>query len=150
MVDYNKTKKELLQLYKEAKDAYYTGEEIMSDIEFDELEEFLGLSNKSKVGTRHNEKYTERHPVIMGSLSKVQVKENKNGIIDWDDIFTDTKSYMFKYRASSFIVTPKFDGLSFEAYIQFDPENNTHHIISISSRGPLENAGKPFASGNVR
>ena len=49
MVDYNKTKKELLQLYKEAKDAYYTGEEIMSDIEFDELEEFLGLSNKSKV-----------------------------------------------------------------------------------------------------
>ena len=45
----------------------------------------------------YNEKYTERHPVIMGSLSKVQVKENKNGIVDWDDIFTDTKSYMFKY-----------------------------------------------------
>ena len=138
MVDYNKTKKELLQLYKEAKDAYYTGEEIMSDIEFDELEEYLGLSNKSKVGTRHNEKYTEKHPVIMGSLSKVQVKENKDGIIDWDDIFTDTKSYMFKYSASSFIVTPKFDGLSFEAYIQVDPQNNVHRVISISSRGDGE------------
>lgn len=138
MVFNNYNKKELLQLYKEAKDAYYTGEEIMSDIEFDELEEFLGLSNKSKVGTRHNEKYTERHPVIMGSLSKVQVKENKEGIVDWDDIFTDTKSYMFKYRASSFIVTPKFDGLSFEAYIKVEPGNGVHNVISISSRGDGE------------
>ena len=30
-------KKELLELYKRAKEAYYTGEEIMSDLEFDEL-----------------------------------------------------------------------------------------------------------------
>lgn len=134
--DYNE--KELLQIYKNAKDAYYNGEEIMSDIEFDELEEYLGLSNKSKVGTRRNEKYTIKHPVLMGSLSKVQVKENKDGIIDWDDIFTDTKSYMFKYRASSFIVTPKFDGLSFEAYIQVEPGNGVHRVISISSRGDGE------------
>ena len=71
----NYNEKELLQIYKQAKDAYYNGEEIMSDIEFDELEEYLGLSNKSKVGARRNEKYTINHPVLMGSLSKVQVKE---------------------------------------------------------------------------
>lgn len=134
----NYNKKELLQLYKEAKDAYYTGEEIMSDIEFDELEEYLSLSNKSKVGARHNEKYTIKHPVLMGSLSKVQVKENKEGIIDWDDIFTDTKSYMFKYRASSFIITPKFDGLSFEAVIKVNPGLIPQDVISISSRGDGE------------
>ena len=39
-MDFNKySEKELLQIYKQAKDAYYNGEEIMSDIEFDELEE---------------------------------------------------------------------------------------------------------------
>ena len=96
-MDFNKySEKELLQIYKQAKDAYYNGEEIMSDIEFDELEEYLGLSNKSKVGARRNEKYTVKHPVLMGSLSKVQVKENKDGFIDWEQIVNDIKSYIFK------------------------------------------------------
>ena len=129
--DYNK--KELLQLYKEAKDAYYTGEEIMSDIEFDELEEYLGLSNKSKVGARRNEKYTIKHPVLMGSLSKVQVKENKDGVIDWEEIVNDIESYIFKYNASSFIITPKYDGLSFEAVIKVNPGLITQDVVSISS-----------------
>lgn len=134
--DYNK--KELLQLYKEAKDAYYNGEEIMSDIEFDELEEYLGLSNKSKVGSRHNEKYTIKHPILMGSLSKVQVKENKDGVIDWEQIINDTKSFIFKYKASSFIVTPKYDGLSFEAVIKVNTDLITQDVVSISSRGDGE------------
>ena len=134
--DYNK--KELLQLYKEAKDAYYTGEEIMSDIEFDELEEYLGLSNKSKVGARRNEKYTIKHPVLMGSLSKVQVKENKDGVIDWEEIVNDIESYIFKYNASSFIITPKYDGLSFEAVIKVNPGLITQDVVSISSRGDGE------------
>lgn len=134
----NYNEKELLQIYKQAKDAYYNGEEIMSDIEFDELEEYLGLSNKSKVGARRNEKYTIKHPVLMGSLSKVQVKENKDGVIDWEEIVDDIKSYIFKYRASSFIVTPKYDGLSFEAVIKVNPGLITQEVVSISSRGDGE------------
>lgn len=138
-MDFNKySEKELLQIYKQAKDAYYNGEEIMSDIEFDELEEYLGLSNKSKVGARRNEKYTVKHPVLMGSLSKVQVKENKDGFIDWEQIVDDIKSYIFKYNASSFIITPKYDGLSFEAVIKVNPGLITQEIISISSRGDGE------------
>ena len=128
----NKTKKELLELYKQAKEAYYTGEEIMSDLEFDELENFLGLSNKSSIGTRRNEKYVIKHPVLMGSLGKVQVKENKDGIVDWEQIYNDTISIIKKKKAENFIITPKFDGLSFEAVI----ENNK--IKSISSRGDGE------------
>lgn len=138
-MDFNKyNEKELLQIYKQAKDAYYNGEEIMSDIEFDELEEYLGLSNKSKVGARRNEKYTVKHPVLMGSLSKVQVKENKDGFIDWEQIVDDIKSYIFKYNASSFIITPKYDGLSFEAVIKVNPGLITQEIVSISSRGDGE------------
>lgn len=138
-MDFNKySEKELLQIYKQAKDAYYNGEEIMSDIEFDELEEYLGLSNKSKVGARRNEKYTVKHPVLMGSLSKVQVKENKDGFIDWEQIVDDIKSYIFKYNASSFIITPKYDGLSFEAVIKVNPGLITQEIVSISSRGDGE------------
>lgn len=138
-MDFNKySEKELLQIYKQAKDAYYNGEEIMSDIEFDELEEYLGLSNKSKVGARRNEKYTVKHPVLMGSLSKVQVKENKDGFIDWEQIVDDIKSYIFKYNASSFIITPKYDGLSFEALIKVNPGLITQEIVSISSRGDGE------------
>ena len=134
----NYNKKELLQIYKQAKDAYYNGEEIMSDIEFDELEEYLGLSNKSKVGARCNEKYTIKHPVLMGSLSKVQVKENKDGVINWKEIVNDIKSYIFKYNASSFIITPKYDGLSFEAVIKVNPGLITQDVVSISSRGDGE------------
>lgn len=134
----NYNEKELLQIYKQAKDAYYNGEEIMSDIEFDELEEYLGLSNKSKVGARRNEKYTIKHPVLMGSLSKVQVKENKDGVIDWEEIVNDIKSYIFKYKASSFIITPKYDGLSFEAVIKVNPGLITQDVVSISSRGDGE------------
>ena len=65
-----------LERYYEAKEAYYSGNPIMDDLAFDELEQELGLENKGFVGTRHNPSYTIKHPVIMGSLSKVQVKED--------------------------------------------------------------------------
>ena len=50
----NMTREEQLKLYNAAKEAYYNGEEIMSDIEFDALEKELGLENKSYVGARHH------------------------------------------------------------------------------------------------
>ena len=72
-----------LELYNQAKEAYYNGTPIMDDYDFDELEEKLGLANKAYVGARHNPSYTVEHPFIMGSLSKVQIKEDDNGNIDF-------------------------------------------------------------------
>jgi hypothetical protein len=65
------TREEKLELYNKAKDAYYLGEEIMSDQEFDKLEKELGLENTSYIGTHHQKSSTIQHPYLMGSLSKV-------------------------------------------------------------------------------
>ena len=120
------TKKEKLELYYRAKEAYYNGQEIMTDFEFDTLEKELGLENKSEVGTRRNPSYTVKHPFIMGSISKVQIHKDKEGNIDWKKYFNDAKKY---FGNNPVIITPKFDGCSFEADI-FD-----NLIQSISTRG---------------
>ena len=122
-------------LYDKAKDAYYNGEEIMSDIEFDELENELGLENKGYVGTHHQKSYTIKHPFIMGSLSKVQVKEDKNHNINWNELENKIMSYLNKSRQNSsddwyFECTPKFDGCSFEVVI-----DNMGNLVSVSTRG---------------
>ena len=120
------TKKEKLELYYKAKEAYYNGQEIMTDYEFDILEKELGLENKSEVGTKHNPSYTVKHPFIMGSISKVQIHKDKEGNIDWNKYFTEAHKY---FGDNPVIITPKFDGCSFEA----DVLDNA--IQSISSRG---------------
>ena len=120
------TKKEKLDLYYRAKEAYYNGEEIMTDLEFDTLEKELGLENKSDVGAKHNPSYTVKHPFIMGSIAKVQIHKDKEGNIDWKKYFSEAHKY---FGDKSVIVTPKFDGCSFEVDI-FD-----NLIQSISSRG---------------
>ena len=120
------TKKEKIELYYKAKEAYYNGKEIMTDFEFDTLEKELGLENKAEVGAKRNPSYTVKHPFVMGSISKVQIHKDKDGNIDWDKYYTEA----FKYFGSNpTIITPKFDGCSFEV----DVDNNT--IDSISSRG---------------
>lgn len=116
---------EKLTLYKQAKEKYYNGEPIMGDAEFDALEKELGLENKSYVGTRHNPSYTNKHPFIMGSLSKVQIKEDENGVIDWKTYYAAANKF---FGFNKTICTPKFDGCSWE--LSFDSEK-----ISISSRG---------------
>lgn len=128
-----------IELYNAAKEAYYNGEPIMTDYEFDELERELGLENKSYVGTRHNPSYTIEHPFIMGSLSKIQIKEDANGDIDWPKYFEELANYI-NYTgqfsnsiALPIIVTPKYDGCSFEAVV-----NDNGEIDSISSRGDGE------------
>ena len=120
------TKKEKLELYYQAKEAYYNGQEIMTDYEFDILEKELGLENKSEVGTKHNPSYTVKHPFIMGSISKVQIHKDKEGNIDWNKYFTEAYKY---FGDNPVIITPKFDGCSFEVDV-FD-----NAIQSISSRG---------------
>lgn len=123
------TKEEKLQLYYKAKEAYYNGQEIMTDYEFDELEKELGLENKSEVGTRRNPSYTVKHPYIMGSLSKVQIHKDKDGNVDWDKYLQETRKFIKEDTWS--IITPKYDGCSFEVYV-----NNGK--IDISSRGDGE------------
>ena len=120
------TNKEKLELYYKAKEAYYNSQEIMTDYEFDQLEKELGLENKSEVGSRHNPTYTIKHPFIMGSISKVQIHKDKEGNVDWKTYFNESKKY---FGDNKVIITPKYDGCSFECEI----ENNI--ITQISSRG---------------
>lgn len=120
-----------LELYNKAKEAYYNGTPIMEDFEFDELEKKLGLENKSYVGAHKNPSYTIQHPFIMGSLSKVQIKE-KDGYIDWDAFAGEVNKYILKNNAKVILATPKYDGCSFEVYVK------KGKISTISSRGDGE------------
>jgi DNA ligase (NAD+) len=120
---------EKLELLKKAKDAYYnSGEEILTDLEYDQLEEELGLENQTEIGS-HSINYTIKHPYIMGSLSKVQIKE-ENKTIDWNKFYSEILKYVG--TNTPLIVTPKYDGCSFETIV----ENSK--IISISTRGDGE------------
>lgn len=142
------TKEEKLELYEQAKEAYYNGQEIMSDSEFDKLESDLGLENKGYIGTHHSEEYTIKHPFLMGSLSKVQIKEdlkhefkcknNTNIHIDFSKFYTEVESYLKKsknYGLPNYLyqVTPKYDGCSVEIVI--DSKGN---FESASTRGDGE------------
>ena len=122
-------KNEKLELLNKAKDAYYnSGEEILTDLEYDQLEEELGLENQTEIGS-HSINYTIKHPYIMGSLSKVQIKE-ENKTIDWNKFYSEILKYVG--TNTPLIVTPKYDGCSFETIV----ENSK--IISISTRGDGE------------
>lgn len=123
-----------------AKESYYnSGIEIMSDLEYDELERKVGLENKSHIGTLHNEAYTVHHPIIMGSLSKVQVKESKdikNNIVttDYNYFGEQALKYINYYNKDekTVIITPKYDGCSFELVLK------DNDIVSCSTRGDGE------------
>jgi NAD-dependent DNA ligase len=119
-------------LYNRAKEAYYNGNPIMSDQEFDELEKSLGLENKGYIGTVNNVSYTVTHPVLMGSLSKIQIKEDKDSqIIQFDKYFNELKKYMDKTEGCPvYEITPKFDGASIE--LVFD---HFGILLSASTRG---------------
>lgn len=123
-----------LELYEKAKEAYYNGEPIMDDFEFDELERQLGLENKSYVGAKKNPSYTVKHPVMMGSLSKVQVKESADGSIYFPGYYDEVMKYIGRNKATSFIITPKYDGCSFECHVR----GSSHNLVFISSRGDGE------------
>ncbi|MBO5003898.1 MAG: hypothetical protein J6D03_01270 [Clostridia bacterium] len=121
------SKEQLKSIYDYAKEEYYNGTTIMEDYEFDELEKLLGLENKSYVGTKHNPSYTIKHPFIMGSLDKIQIHQREDGNVYWEDYIIDVYKYVEPHM--QIIVTPKYDGCSFEAVIK------DNKVISISSRG---------------
>lgn len=118
-----------LELYQKAKEAYYNGQEIMSDLEFDELEKSLGLSNVGPVGARRNPSYTVEHPVFMGSLRKIQVHD-----YDWKKYFSQVDLIVNFDRG--IIITPKYDGCSFEVLFHHNGKEN--EIIKASTRGDGE------------
>lgn len=128
MVDYNKLSvEEIKELLIQAKESYYnTGIEMIPDNIYDALEKEVGLENINYVGAKHNSSYVVKHPFMMGSLSKVQIHE-KNGMIDWNEYFNAADKY---YGSSQVIVTPKFDGCSWE--LVMDTDGN---VVSIASRG---------------
>ena len=132
------TREEKLELYNKAKEAYYNGVEIMTDQEFDKLEKELGLENKSYVGTHHQKSYTIKHPYLMGSLSKVQIVKDNKGMVDYAQFAELINSYLKKskkYGESVWYcdITPKFDGCSFEAVIDWRGD-----LLSVSTRGDGE------------
>ena len=121
------------RLLDEAKKAYYSGNPIMSDQEFDELESNLGLENDDYIGTKSSSKHTIKHPFLMGSLSKVQVKEDKaSKKVDWTKVTNEIRKYLMSCKNPSgmFQIKPKYDGCSFE--LNFDLIDNS---IKVSSRG---------------
>lgn len=128
MVNYSElSTEEIKELLEQAKESYYnTGVEIIPDNVYDELEKKIGLENINYVGTKRNSSYVVKHPFMMGSLSKVQIHE-KNGIIDWDTHFSSSYKY---YGGTPVIVTPKFDGCSWELVMNMNGD-----IISVSGRG---------------
>lgn len=132
------TKEDKIELYNRAKEVYYLGEEIMTDQEFDKLEKELGLENKSYIGTHHQKSYTIQHPYLMGSLSKVQITKNEQGIVDYDKFANDINTYLKKSKQYGnqcwyCDITPKFDGCSFEVVI-----GNKGNLLSVSTRGDGE------------
>lgn len=138
-MDFKKLNKEqLLNLYDKAKEAYYNGEEIMSDAEFDKLEAYLGLENKGYVGTRKNSSFTCKHSFGMGSLSKVQIKEDrKTHEINWDEAAAKISRFLNKSQGTSvYETTPKLDGCSFSA--EFININDKAVLKQVATRGDHE------------
>lgn len=98
------------ELYKKAKQAYYAGEPIMSDEEFDNLEQELRESGEleEQVGSEDRDaKYS--HPTRMLSLSKFQA-DKKTGAAPTEEAM----KWMMEHAIFSphFEVTLKYDGNS--------------------------------------
>lgn len=131
---------EIKELLRISKDSYYNSQrEIINDSMFDELESFIGLENKNYIGSKNTSKhvnYTVKHSFIMGSLSKVQIKEDKDtGNVDWNYFAYELNKYISKsYNPNCYETTPKLDGCSFSTEFTIN-ENNEVELISCATRG---------------
>ena len=103
-------------LYLLAKTKYYEGEPILSDFEFDLLEEELKSSNSQVikiVGSQDLKDIKFNHASPMLSLNKIQVQRNEsisistNKFIGWQT--SNSPNAFHKYQMEA---TPKFDGSS--------------------------------------
>jgi DNA ligase (NAD+) len=92
-------------LYLKAKEAYYSGEPIMSDSEFDILEEKLkeaGSSVITQVGTAKSQKLSHITPML--SLGKISVYDNSN--LPQEEF----SKWASQTQILEFEATPKYDG----------------------------------------
>lgn len=125
---------EMIELLNKAKDAYYnSGEEILSDAEYDELEKLAGLENKNYIGSAKGN-YTVKHAFLMGSLSKSQVKEQKDGSVNWEEVAAEITASLRKSNNCKYIeASPKLDGCSFS--LEFSNVNNKAYLRTCATRG---------------
>lgn len=112
----NMTLKEKEDLFLKAKDRYYSGDPIMSDPQFDRLEQWLdseGSKVVNKVGGADTDraKLIHKHMSPMLSLEKIQVNDEDN--FPLAEIQTWNSSGIYPLEA-----TPKFDGNAVE--LQYD------------------------------
>jgi len=116
---------ELEQLYFNAKESYYTGDPIMSDLEFDNLEsELLSMgSDAPYIVGADDRKAKYSHPSPMLSLGKYQA--TVNGIPPTES----ATAWLKKFGATSFGVTPKYDGNAANAIYQ------NGKLLQVLSRG---------------
>lgn len=98
--------KEIEQQYIDAKVAYYKGEPIMSDVDFDILENKLMELNSdvtTLVGAQiENGVEKVAHPTKMLSLNKIQID---NPLFE-----TKLKSWLSTVKSDTLVATPKYDG----------------------------------------
>ena len=97
---------ELEQLYFQAKEAYYTGQSLLTDDEFDKLEhELINMGSDAPYIVGANDRKAKySHPSPMLSLAKYQASLSGTAPIE------STINWMKKFGATSFEVTPKYDG----------------------------------------
>lgn len=128
------SKSEKTILLNKAKDAYYnTGEELLDDATYDALEKELSLENKNYVGSQSGN-YDVKHAFIMGSLAKTQVKEQRDGSVNWEECAEKINSFLSKSRGTSFYeTTPKLDGCSFSA--EFKNVDGHAFCETVATRG---------------
>lgn len=123
--------KELEEIYIQAKEAYYSGEPIMSDDEFDRFEEELiaqGSKIVETVGAKdRNAKFPHLTPML--SLSKIQIRS--------EIPLSAVTSWMSKFTNRHFEVTPKFDGNAANAIYK------NGKLVSVLSRG-TGSAGREY------
>ena len=99
--------------YLKAKEAYYNGEPIMEDWEFDELEELLKSMDSdviNLVGTT-DRNFKHQHLSNMTSLGKSQTHYNEKGdiIFNWEEI----NKFFAKFpKDTIFTAECKFDGMA--------------------------------------
>lgn len=130
----NMSRDEKIALLTKAKDAYYnSGEEILSDAEYDELEAEVGLENNNYIGSKAGN-YNVKHAFIMGSLSKIQIKEQKDGEVNWEEAAQTITNFLNKANGITYYeTTPKLDGCSFSA--EFRNVNGRAYLETVATRG---------------
>lgn len=104
----------LEEQYLKAKIAYYEGEPILSDTEFDALEQLLkhnGSKVIEQVGSKRKD-FDFAHPTKMLSLLKIQTETIENGTNYMEDEFHNWYNKRAKIidRSVSLLASPKFDG----------------------------------------